>query len=63
MIPFEVQPNPALWTPHYHGQFDLSLGKEITDSLICPWGKKSPTFPLNSIRFIIGHSVNTDTMS
>ena len=30
MIPFEVQPNPALWTPHYHGQFDLSLGKEIS---------------------------------
>lgn len=30
MIPFEVQPNPAFWTPHFHGQFDLSLGKEIS---------------------------------
>ena len=51
MIPFEVQPIP----PYGH--------LIITDSLICPWGKKSLTFPLNSIRFIIGHSVNTDTMS
>ena len=30
MILFEVQPNPALRTPHFHRQFDLSLGKEIS---------------------------------
>ena len=41
-----VQSNPALRTPAQQGHLI------ITDSLLCPWGKKALKFSLNSTRFI-----------
>ena len=40
----EVQSNLALRTPSLYRHLI------ITDSLLCPWGKKAPTFSLNSTR-------------
>ena len=37
---------PPLWIPAYYGHLI------ITDSLLCPWGNKAPTFSLNSTRLI-----------
>ena len=38
--------NPALWTPAKYRHLI------ITDSSVCPWGKKAVTFSLNSTRLI-----------
>ena len=43
---FLFQSKPTLLTPALYGHLI------ITDSLLCPWGKKALTFSLNSTRLI-----------
>ena len=56
MVQSAVEQNPALRTPTLYGH------PVLTDSLLCPWEKKSLTFSLNSTR-LIRYPVNTDTMA
>ena len=53
---FNVQSNTALWTPTKDGHL------VITDSLLCPLGKKALTLNFLYIQPILyGHPVNTHT--
>ena len=41
-----LRSNPALRTPAYYGHLIM------TDSLLCPWGKKAVTFSLDLTHLI-----------